>query len=169
MPDLNGKTAEKLPEILTSCRFYLELTLEGKEEPVNAYFMDCKGFKHTQEVIEICEVTPQRWGSAKSGQIVRTKVPGNTKTNNITLRRGMTQSPALWQWFESVQAGNWHKQRRDGSLSIYDQAGDVQARFVFQRAWPTSYVLSDLNASSADLEIEEMELVVEEFTRDYGQ
>lgn len=157
---------QDFPEILTNCNFYIELKLDDSKEPVDAYFMDCKGFKRTQEIVEFREVTAQRWGSANSGLVVCTKIPGNLKTNNITLRRGMTQSTTLWKWFEAVQAGNWAKQRRDGSLSIYDQARDVQARFLFRRAWPTSYVLTDLSASSNDVEIEEMELAVEEFIRD---
>lgn len=154
------------PEILTNCRFYVELKLDNSQNPVDAYFMDCKGFKRNQEIVEFREVTAQRWGNAKSGLIVCTKIPGNVKTNNVTLRRGMTQSITLWKWFEAVQAGNWAKQRQDGSLSIYDQTGTVQARFVFRRAWPTSYVLSDLSASSNDIEIEEMELAVEELIRE---
>jgi phage tail-like protein len=154
------------PEILTTCRFYLRLDLKDSQAPVDAYFMECKGFKRTQEVIEVCEVTPQKWGKAKHGQVVRTKVPGNVKSNNLTLRRGMTCSNALWNWFEDVQMGNWAKQRRDGSLTIYDQAGIAQARFSFWGAWPTSYTLTDVSASSNELEIEEMEVAIEEFRRD---
>ncbi len=156
----------QFPEILTTCRFYLELKLDGSTEPVDAYFMDCKGFKRTQEIVEVCEVTPQKWGQATRGQVVRTKVPGNVKINNIILRRGLTFSMTLWQWVEEVQKGNWQKQRRDGSLTIYDQSGKAQARFQFQRAWPVNYTLSDFSANSNDLEIEEMELAVEELTRE---
>lgn len=160
---------DDLPEILTNCRFYLELSLnpsDGTPAAADAYFMDCKGFKNTQEVSEICEATAQVWGNAKAGHVVRTKIPGNSKINNITLRRGMTRSQTLWQWFNDVQSGGWAKKRRDGSLSIYDQAGIVQARFNFSRAWPVSYVVSDLSAGSNDIEIEEMELAVEAFIRD---
>ena len=161
MPNL----IENFPEILTSCRFYLELKLEGSQDPVDAYFLECKGFKRNQEVIEACEVTAQQWGSAKSGLVVRTKIPGNVKTNNVTLRRGMTRSTTLWKWFESVQRGNWAKQQRDGSLTVYNQQAVAQAVFQFQAAWPISYSLSDLNAGSNDIEIEEMELAVAAFTR----
>ncbi len=153
------------PEILTTCRFYLELKLDGSEDPVDAYFMDCKGFKRTQEVIEACEVTPQKWGKATYGQVVRTKVPGNVKSNNLTLRRGMTRSQTFWKWFEAVQEGRWSEQRKDGSLTVYDQAGTIQARFDFQGAWPTSYTLTDLSSSSNEVEIEEVEVAFEEFTR----
>ena len=153
------------PELLINSRFYIELKLDGSQEPVDAYFMECKGFKHSQEVIEVCEVTPKKWGKASSGYIVRTKVPGNVKTNNITLRRGMTKSATLWKWFEAVQEGNWAKQRRDGSLTIYNQAANPEARFEFQGAWPVSYIVSDLSSSGTDLEIEEMEIAVEMFKR----
>ncbi|MBD1867182.1 phage tail protein [Leptolyngbya sp. FACHB-671] len=161
MPNL----IENFPEILTTCRFYIELKLDGSQDPVDAYFMECKGFKRTQDVVEICEVTPQQWGKAKSGQVVRTKVPGNVKTNNVTLRRGMTRSPTLWRWFEAVQRGDWANQLRDGSLTIYDQGEHPQAIFQFRSAWPISYVVSDFNASSNDIEVEEMELAIELFSR----
>jgi phage tail-like protein len=161
MPNL----INNFPEILTTCRFYLELKLDGSQEPVDAYFMDCKGLKRTQDVIEACEVTPQKWGKAKYGQVVRTKVPGNVKSNNIVLRRGLTCSATLWKWFEAVQAGKWSEQRKSGSLTVYDQANTIQARFEFQGAWPTSYTLTDLSASSNELEIEEVEVAFEEFTR----
>ncbi len=61
MPNL----INNFPEILTNSRFYVELKLDGSQDPVDAYFMDCKGFKRTQDVVEVCEVTPQRWGKAK--------------------------------------------------------------------------------------------------------
>ena len=154
-----------IPEILMSCRFYLELKLDGSTDPVDAYFMDCKGFKRSQEVIEACEVTPQKWGKATYGQVVITKVPGNVKSNNLTLRRGMTGSQTFWKWFEAVQSGKWSEQRRDGSLTVYDQAGNIQARFDFQGAWPTSYTLTDLSAAGNEVEIEEVEVAFEEFTR----
>lgn len=153
------------PELLINCRFYIELKLDGSQDPVDAYFMECKGFKRTQDIIEVCEVTPQQWGKAKSGYVVRTKVPGNAKASNIVLRRGMTQSITVWKWFEAVEQGNWAEQMRDGSLSIYDQSSNQQAIFQFQGAWPTSYIVSDLNSGSGEIEIEEMEVAVTTFTR----
>lgn len=161
MPNL----IENFPEILTTCRFYLELKLDGSKEPVDAYFMECKGFKRTQDVIEFCEVTPQKWAKASRGNVVRTKVPGNVKSTNLVLKRGMTCSMTLWNWFKAVQEGKWKEQRKNGSLSIYDQQGTIQARFEFSGAWPTSYTLADVNSSSNELEIEELEVAFEEFTR----
>lgn len=152
-------------EILTTCRFYIELKLDGSHDTVDAFFLECKGLKYSQAAIEACEVSPRQWGKAKSGQLVHTKIPGNIKTNNLTLRRGLTQSNTLWNWFEAVQQGNWGKQLRDGSLTVYDQESHPQALFQFSGAWPISYSISDLNAGTGELAIEEMELAIEALTR----
>jgi phage tail-like protein len=155
------------PEILTKSRFFLELKLDGSKDSVDGYFMECSGFKTTQQVIEIAEVTPQKWGKDgnSTGRIVGTKIPGNGSCSNITLRRGLTCSMVFWDWIDAVQVGNWAKQRRDGSLVIYNQAAEEQFRFEFKRAWPVSYTISDVNATAGELEIEEVELTVEELKR----
>jgi phage tail-like protein len=152
-------------EMLTNSRFYLELSLDGSDAAFDAVFKDCKGFKTTQDVIEACEVTTQKWGTASRGGVVRTKIPGNVKYTNLILMRGLSSSRTLWNWFELVQEGNWAEQRRDGSLNIYNLSGDLQARYEFSRAWPARYSIADLNAGGAEIEIEEMELAVEELKR----
>ncbi len=153
------------PELLTNSRFYLELSLDGSKDAVDGIFKECKGFKTTQDVIEACEVTPQKWGQASRGAVVRTKIPGNVKYTNIVLSRGLSSSKTLWKWFEAVEEGGWAKQRRDGSLNIYDQSGTLQARYEFSRAWPASYRVADFNAEGAELEIEEIEIAVEALKR----
>lgn len=155
------------PEILTGSRFYLELKLNGSKEAVDGYFMGCSGFKVSQDVIAISEVTPQKWGkSGKAvGRLVSTKVPGNAAFANITLRRGLTCSIVFWDWLQAVQDGSWSQQRRDGSLAIYNQASEEQFRFEFKRAWPVSYTISDVDAVGGDLEIETVELTIEELKR----
>lgn len=150
-------------EILTPHRFYLELQLS--KDQVDGIFLECRGFQQTQAPIEICEVTSNRWGKAKKGQTIRTKIPGNVKSGNLTLRRGMTSSIALWNWFQAVRDGNWAEQRKDASLTIYDQAAKPQARFDLAGAWACSYKITDVNARSTEIEIEEVEIAFEEFKR----
>lgn len=152
------ETAGQVPEILTAHRFYLGLTLDGQKDNVDGFFLECQGFKRSQDAIEITEVTDK-------GQVVRTKIPGNVKSGNITLKRGMTNSLAIWKWFEAVQEGKWANQRKNAALSIYDQAGQEQARFELAGAWPASYKIADVNARSSDIEIEEIEVAYEEFKR----
>lgn len=154
-------------EILAAHRFYLGLELDGSADTVDGFFLECRGFQKTQDVIEVCEVTAQTWGAngQSKGRVVRTKLPGNVKSGNLTLRRGMTFSTTFWKWFQQVQDGNWGKQRKDASLVIYDQSSAEVARFNLFRAWPASYKITDVNARSSEIEVEELEIVYEEFER----
>ena len=154
-------------ELLTSSRFYLELRVDGSDDRIDGYFTECAGFERTQEVIEFCQVTPQKWGKDSNavGRVIRNKMPGNSKSSNLILRRGMTTSKMFWEWFNAVEQGNWAKQRRNGDLTLYDQGGDEKARFRFSGAWPIKYKIGDVGASKAEFEIEEVELAVDEFKR----
>jgi phage tail-like protein len=155
----------EFPEILASSRFYLELHLDGSEYPVDAYFQECQGFKRTQKSIDIYEVTAQKWGKANHGRIVQTKIPGNVESSNLILKRGITKSMTLWNWFKAVEEGDWEKQRRNGTLTIYDLKLQGMVKFEFQRAWPISYKIGDVGMSKAETEIEEIELAVESLVR----
>ena len=154
-------------EVLTSSRFYLELKLQGSNDLIDGFFMECRGFKRTQQAIEIAEVTAQRWGSkpAERGRVIRTKLPSNAKSDNLTLRYGMTISPTMWKWFQAVEQGHWAKQFRNGDLTIYNQGGDIHARFRFLGAWPISYKIADTKAGENDFQIEELDLAIDEFLR----
>lgn len=157
----------EFPEILSTCRFYLELKLEGSNDSVDGYFMECSGFKVSQDVVEIAQVTPQKWGKDGKavGRVMSTKVPGNNSFTNLVLKRGLTCSMTFWNWLQAIQDGDWAGQRRDGSLVIYDQAANAQFRMEFQGAWPVSYAIADLNAAGGDLEVEEVEIAVEDLKR----
>lgn len=154
-------------EILTACKFYIELKLDNSSDKVDGIFLECQGLKRTQDAIEICEVTSNKWGSENKnkGAVIRTKIPGNVKSGNLTLKRGMTCSRTFWNWFEAVQEGKWANQRRNADLSIYDQASKVQARFRLGGAWPSSYKIADLSARATTIEIEEVEIAFEKFSR----
>jgi phage tail-like protein len=154
-------------EILASSKYYLEITLSGSTEVIDGYFMECSGFKRTLDVIEIAEVTPQVWGKDGNtkGRVVRTKIPGNAKMQNIILKQGLCISSTFWSWLNQVEAGNWATQQRDGDLTVYDQGAAERARFRFNGAWPVSYKVSDFRASGNEFAIVEIELSVREFLR----
>lgn len=153
------------PEYLTNSRFYVELHLDGSQDPVDGYYKECTGYSYTQDVIELAEVFPPRPGGNPEGLVRRTKIPGNFKTTNITLRRCISSSMTLWQWIEDVQKGGWAKKRKDGSLAIYKQDSNTGALHTFKRAWPASYTFSESTVSGDELSVEELEIVCEEFER----
>jgi phage tail-like protein len=154
----------KGPIFLGASNFCLGLKLDGSSDVVDAIFLECLGFDYTQDLIEFSEVTSGRWGKASKGKFVRTKLPGNTRTGNVTLRRGMSSSETLWNWFQLVEDGNWAKQRKNAFLIIYED-GMPQARFELTAAWPMGYKISDVKSNSQEIEIEEVEVAYEGFKR----
>lgn len=155
-------------EILTRSRFYLELILDGSNDAVDGLFEECSGFQVSQDAIEVCEVTPQKWGKGGNtvGRVVRTKVPGNVTYTNMTLRRGLNVSMTLWNWLNAVHEGaNWAKQRRNGALILYDTASQEQFRVQFRGAWPVRYKIADVAVKGDEFEVEEVEVAVEQLIR----
>ncbi len=153
------------PELLSASKFYMELSLDGSSGETDAIFLECQGFQKTQKAIELVEVTPEKWGNSKHGGLVTTKMPGRMITDNIVLRRGMTNSMTFWNWLSEVASGKWADQLKSGSLTIYDQAGSAQARFEFKDAWPVRYKIADVSAQSTEIEIEEAEIAVTDLIR----
>lgn len=155
-----------MPEYLTNSRFYVELHLDGSQEPVDGYYRECTGYSYSQDVIELAEVFPPRPSSTNpEGLVMRTKIPGNFKTTNFTLRRCMSSSITLWQWIQDVQKGGWAKKRKDGSLTIYTQKSTPGSRYTFYNAWPASHTFSETTVSGGELLVEELEIVCEKFER----
>ena len=160
----NSGTNLSLPEILTVSRFYIELQLQNSTES-DGYFMECSGFKYSQELIEFNEVFPQKIGVKTIGQVRTSKIPGNYTVDNITLKRGMNCSMTLWKWIKNTQERQWANNCLDGSLVIYKQNGVEGARFDFFNAFPVSYSIAGVDVAGGDLAFEELELACENFKR----
>ena len=87
------------------------------------------------------------------------KLPGLTKYGNVTLKRGVTDSMDLYNWYKDVVAGKI--QRQTVAIVVLDELGKDKARFQITEAWPIKYDPMDLNAKGNDVSIETMELVNE--------
>lgn len=152
------------PNPLPSSRFGVELNLDGSNS-TDGYFMDCSGIHYTQDVIDFCEVTPNRWGKADKGQVIRTKLPGNAKSGHLTLCRGLIKSMAIWDWLEVVEQGNWAQKRRNCSLYFYNNDSTRTVHLELTAAWPISYKVGDVTSNDAQIALEEIEIVFEGFKR----
>ena len=160
MPLPNGRL-----EYLPSYRFILQLNIDGNNQREDVTFQECIGLELAQDLISIYEVTPQKWAIANVGRVVRTKIPGNIKVENLIFRRGMTTSITLWNWIEAVYSGRWSQQRRDGSLTVFDQAGLPRLRLDILGAWPVRYQAADVHSAGEAIEIEELEVAFDMMER----
>lgn len=87
------------------------------------------------------------------------KLPGLRKFGPITLKRGMVKDTTLWDWYRSIANGK--PDRRNGTVVLMDEQRNDVLRWHFESAWPNKMSASELKASSNDLAVESMELIVE--------
>jgi phage tail-like protein len=118
-----------------------------------AAFHECSGFNSTIDVIEHRE----------GGAITPSKLPGQVKYGNVTLKRGITDDVQLYAWHQGAAAGN--VERRNGSIVLRDRLGEETARWNFFEAWPTKWEGPALSAEGTDVAIETLELAVERLER----
>ncbi len=84
------------------------------------------------------------------------KLPKVTKYQNLVLKRGITNSTKLGDWYQSVIAGNF--ERRNCSIIVLDFTGNEKKRWDFAKAYPVKWVGPDLKGDSNTVAIETLEL-----------
>jgi phage tail-like protein len=131
-----------LPDVHVGFHFKLDVG-----EQTVGYFTECSGLQVEYEVFE--------WPEGGQNDYVH-KFRGRAKYANIVLKRGITSSVALLEWFESVRRG---AERRDGSISMLDQTLSEVARWSFTGALPVKWQGPTFNASGNDVAVETLELV----------
>ena len=114
-----------------------------------AAFTSVSGLAAEAEVIEYREL-----GGPQS-----IKLPGRIRYPNVTLRRGLTTSRDLWNWWQTVRDGTI--QRRTVLIALLDDSGQPVLRWTLREAWPAKWELSELDASKTEVAIETLELAHE--------
>jgi phage tail-like protein len=130
--------------------FKFTVSIEG----ITVGFSECYGLDAEVSVIEYRE----------GGDHLVRKLPGLIKFANITLKRGVTDSLELYNWFKAIMQGQ--NDRRDGSIVLLDDEGKQVTRWNFKSAWPCKYQGPRLNAKGNDVAIETLELACEWIERE---
>ena len=121
-------------------------------------FRECEGLGSSNEVVEYK-------ASGTKGEFVIKKVPGRLVWNNITLKRGITDSMDMWQWRKMVEQGNVDSARKNGTITMYNTQGTAVAKWNFINAWPSRITGPNANASENAVAIEELEITHEGYER----
>lgn len=121
-------------------------------------FRECSGMGSESEVVEYK-------ASSEKGQYIIKKVPGNMIWNNITLKRGITDSMDMWKWRSLVEQGKIDEARVNGAITMHNAQGTAIARWEFINAWPFSLKGPEANAGNNEIAIEELEITHEGYKR----
>lgn len=145
--------ADTQKDPLVSAWFGLEF--QGQ---VTGAFRECTGLGSENEVVEYKASGP------KGEQVIK-KVPGRLKWNNITLKRGITDSMDMWTWRKLVEEGKMTDARKNGTVTMFNQKGEAVAKWDFFNAWPSKLSGPSANAANNEVAIEELEIAHEGYER----
>jgi phage tail-like protein len=126
----------------------------------NAAFSECDGLDMTMDVKTIRE------GGNNTQQI---RMVGAVNYGVVSLKRGMTSSFDLWDWFDAQQHANPTQLRKDirADVDVVVIAADRTTelvRFVLKKCLLTKLKAPALNAKDGVVAIEEMQLSYESMT-----
>ena len=139
---------------LGSMRFFVDIG-----NVITGSFRECGGLGSETELIESKE-------ALKGGFTIYIKTPGALKWENISLKRGITNSMEIWEWRKEVEQGNVEGARMNGSIIMYDSEGQQSARWNFIRGWPQKVSGPSFNATSNEIGVEELVIVHEGLVRE---
>ena len=90
------------------------------------------------------------------------KVPGLHKSTDVTLKRGVIDSRALWEWLNQIRTAG-PAARRQVVVTLLDEGAAPVMRWRLVNALPTKYTGPSLNAKGGtDVAMEELVLAYEE-------
>jgi len=131
---------------------------DGGSDPVDlcsGAFSECTGLEATMEPKVIRE------GGRNYGSLQRV---GPVTFGTVILKRGMTSTRDLWTWFELVNGGAY-AHRLVATVTMFDNSGQGVMSWKLKRALPIKFRAADLNATSADVGVEELHMAHEGLTR----
>jgi phage tail-like protein len=131
---------------VTANHFYVEI-----DSTIKAAFTECSGLGVTIDKDTYLE------GGVNNQQRIILK---QAKFNDVTLKRGMTDDIAFWQWINQVLDGKGN-QRLNIDIIIFNQAGDRMQTWTLLGAIPVAWKAPSLQADSNTVAIEELTLAYE--------
>jgi phage tail-like protein len=139
----------------TAFNFRVEIRVDGVAMQIcDAAFSECDGLEMTMDVKTIRE-------GGNNGKQIRLTGPLNF--GQCILKRGMTATFDLWQWFNLMLT---HPDTRaDAEVVVLAADGHTErARFVLSRCVPVKLKAPPLNAKDGMVAIEEFQLSYESLT-----
>lgn len=115
-------------------------------------FAECSGLEAKTDVFEYEE------GGLND---YKHKLPGRTSFTNVTLKRGMTDSDELWNWYAKVIQGTI--ERKEISIVQYNSQQKEMRRWNLDRAYPVKWSGPAFNAGNNAVSIETLEIAYHGF------
>ncbi len=119
------------------------------ESVVVANFQECSGLS--------AEVSVHEYVEGGNNEFVH-RLPGPIKYSNITLKRGLSDSPQFLEWRPTISAGQITVKRKNLSIKVYSHDGETVKQWDVLEAYPVKWTGPDLRASSMEVVVETLEI-----------
>jgi phage tail-like protein len=143
MPKLN------VLNYVTTNRFYVEM-----DSQLTAAFSECSGLD-----VQIEKEVYQEGGVNEQQRIFLKHV----KFGDLTLKRGITDDPAFWNWISQSLTAN-DLRRRNINILVFNQAGETIQAWRLVGVVPVGWKTPALKADSSTIALEELVLSYEGLT-----
>lgn len=150
-----------MAELLTACDFYFEA--DGVAEKT---ILEVSGLAVESPVAGDGGVH----GSSKGGVKTRQATPTTEKFTHVTVKVVATTDKDLYTWYKNCNTNDsgrseWSSNRKAASVTAYDKAGNIQARWEIKNSYPCKYEGPSFSAGNTDMANETLELVHEGIER----
>jgi phage tail-like protein len=124
----------------------------GSTDGPDAGFQECSGIG--------MEIAVAEYRNGNDKENAPRKITGTTRVADVTLRRGIVGSLALFEWIRGVRDGGQETRSVTIQLVAEDHSGAVLT-WRLLRARPVRYVSGPLDARGGDVAMEELTLAYE--------
>jgi phage tail-like protein len=147
-----AEVAENLLAPLTAFRFHLRFKNDTSEVAIcSGAFAECTGLEATMEP-KVIKAGGSNYGAAQRA--------GTVSFATVVLKRGMTATRDLWNWFQLV-GGGAYAYRLSAEIEMQDSSGKAAITWSLDRCMPVKFKAADLNAKGNEVGIEELHLAHE--------
>jgi phage tail-like protein len=123
------------------------ITTSSQKGAAIAGFSECSGLEASIQTEDYQE------GGNNSTTL---KFPKHIAYTSIRLKRGITTSDDMWQWFSDFIDGKG--KRKDGMITLRDEQQKAVKTWQFKRGLPVKWTGPTLNATQSQLAIQELEI-----------
>lgn len=117
------------------------------------------GFQEVTGIGMEVTVSEYRTGNAKENSVQ--KITGMNKSTDVTFKRGVIGSLALYKWLHDIRNGNQNALRNVTVQLQNEDHSAVVMTWKLMRARPTKFQTTTLNAKGTDVAMEELVIAYE--------
>lgn len=156
----NSQSESVTARPFTTFNFRVRISLDDKEL-CDAAFSECDGLEMTME-----PKTHREGGN----NVTQYQLIGPVTYGQLTLKRGMTKTFDLWDWFNRVNTPDGYGTRAQTQVEVLSsegpggegqEEGGVDARFTLSNCLPVKLRAPTLSANGGGVAIEEMQIAYE--------